>query len=40
MPQENIEIINQFLAKHPEFVLEDIRKYLPFKTKAKRKHYN
>ena len=35
MPQENIEIINQFLAKHPEFVLEDIRKYLPFKTKSK-----
>ncbi|CBL07256.1 hypothetical protein MHY_27590 [Megamonas hypermegale ART12/1] len=40
MPQENIEIINQFLAKHPEFVLEDIRKYLPFKTKSKEKHYN
>ena len=37
MPQENIEIINQFLAKHPEFVLEDIRKYLPFKTKSKEK---
>lgn len=37
MPQENIEIINQFLAKHSEFVLEDIRKYLPFKTKSKEK---
>ncbi|MFR5945382.1 MAG: methyltransferase domain-containing protein, partial [Megamonas funiformis] len=37
MPQENIEIINQFLAKHLDFVLEDIRKYLPFKTKNKEK---
>ena len=37
MPQENIDIINKFLEKHPEFVLEDINKYLPFKSKNKQK---
>lgn len=37
MPQENIDIINNFLETHPEFILEDINKYLPFKTKNKQK---
>lgn len=37
MPQENQEIIDAFLAKHPEFVLDDVRKYLPFKSHSKTK---
>lgn len=39
MPEENIYVINAFLAKHPEFILEDISKYLPFKlNKQKSQH--
>ncbi len=37
MPEENTQIVNQFLASNNDFVLEDIHKYLPFKMKTKQK---
>lgn len=37
MPEENTQIVNQFLANNNDFILEDIHKYLPFKMKIKPK---
>ena len=37
MPEENIEIINAFLNKHPEFILDNVYDYLPKTLKTKQK---
>lgn len=35
MPEENQNVIDAFLAAQPNFVLDDVHKYLPFKHKSK-----
>ncbi len=35
LPEENDNIVNSFLAKHPDFTLDDINSFLPFKRKHK-----
>lgn len=37
MPEENINVVNAFLKNHPEFTLDDVHKFLPFKHKSKDK---
>lgn len=37
MPEENQQVIEAFLAARPDFMLDDVHKYLPFKHKSKTK---
>lgn len=37
MPEENQNVIDKFLSTHPNFILDDVHKYLPFKHKSKTK---